>query len=122
MARRGDELHRGVVDEHVLELDVRELAASAARTTTSRHSREVSSTFALSTLDTCARAAPKRDARDPLDLLDACRRRGREADGRGARLLAEVDAAGQLAHDQQVGALDPLAPQRRGVVQRRAAA
>ena len=23
---RGDELHRGVVDEHVLELDVRELA------------------------------------------------------------------------------------------------
>ena len=39
--------------------------------------------------------------------------------GRGARLLAEVDAAGELAHDQQVGPLDALAPQRRGVVQRR---
>ena len=37
----------------------------------------------------------------------------------GARLLAEVDPAGQLAHDEQVGALDPLAPQRRGVIERR---
>ena len=31
VARRGDELHRGVVDEHVLELDVRELARVHAR-------------------------------------------------------------------------------------------
>ena len=29
--------------------------------------------------------------------------------------LAEVDAAGQLAHDEQVDALDDLAPQRRGI-------
>ena len=35
-----------------------------------------------------------------------------------ARLLAEVDAAGELAHDEQVGALDDLAPQRAGVQQR----
>ena len=37
----------------------------------------------------------------------------------GARLLAEVDAAGELAHDEQVGALDDLAAQRAGVVERR---
>ena len=36
-----------------------------------------------------------------------------------ASALAEVDAAGQLAHHQQVGALDALAPQRAGVVERR---
>ena len=34
--------------------------------------------------------------------------------------LAEVDAAGQLAHDQQVGAGDPLLAQRAGADQRRA--
>ena len=38
--------------------------------------------------------------------------------GRGARLRAEVDAAGQLAHDQQVGAGDPLLAQRARRVQR----
>ena len=37
----------------------------------------------------------------------------------GPGLLAEVDAAGQLAHDQQVGAVDDLALQRAGVVERR---
>ncbi len=36
-----------------------------------------------------------------------------------ARLLAEVDPARQLAHDEQVGPFDPLAPQRRGFVQGR---
>ena len=58
MARRGDELHRGVVDEHVLELDVGNSAACTPWTT-SRQSREVSSTLALSTLVTLRRAAPK---------------------------------------------------------------
>ena len=54
----GDQLHRGVVDEHVLELDVGELARVKSRTT-SRHRRLVSSTLALSTLVTRERAAPK---------------------------------------------------------------
>ena len=39
--------------------------------------------------------------------------------GLGARLLAEVDPAGELAHDEQVGALDQLALERAGVVERR---
>ena len=37
----------------------------------------------------------------------------------GARLLAEVDAAGELADDEQVGALDALALERARVVERR---
>ena len=116
--RRGDELHGGVVDEHVLELDVGELARRAARSTTSRHSREVSSTLALSTLVTRAARRREGDARDALDLLA---RVGADVAGAVLRagLLAKVDAAGQLAHDEQVGPLDPLAAQRRGLVQRR---
>ena len=57
--RRADERHRGVVDEQVLERDVRELLGVRRAATTSRHSREVSSTLALSTLVTRRRAAPK---------------------------------------------------------------
>ena len=91
--------------------------------TTWRHSLEVSSTLALSTLVTFGlaerrSAAIEGGARDPLDLLGAVGAHVR-GDGGGARLLAEVDAAGELAHDQQVGALDALASQRRGVVERR---
>ena len=56
--------------------------------------------------------------RDPLDLLARVDAgvRGRVL---GPGLLAEVDPAGQLAHDQQVGALDHLALERAGVIQRR---
>ena len=86
--------------------------------TTSRHSRLVSSTLALSTLVTRERAAPNADPRDPLDLRARVDARVRGAVG-GARLLAEVDPAGQLAHDQQVGALDQLALERARVVERR---
>ena len=86
--------------------------------TTSRHSRLVSSTLALSTLVTARAGRAERDPRDPLDLLARVDAGVRGAVG-GARLLAEVDPAGQLAHDQQVGALDHLALQRAGVVQRR---
>ena len=57
----------------------------------------------------CARCA--RSPRSMYEQTSAAR-------GLGARLLAEVDAAGELAHDEQVGALDPLAAQRRGVVER----
>ena len=81
--------------------------------TTSRHRREVSRTLALSTEVTLPRrpaAAWKADLGDALDL--------------GARVLArvvgaialtspsaEVDAPGQLAHHEQIGARDALAPQ-----------
>ena len=92
-------------------------SSSWTRWTTSRHRREVSSTLALSTLDTRDCAAPKRRAGDPLDLLDGVRADVVGA-AVGAALVAEVDAAGQLAHDEQVGALDALAPQRARVVER----
>ena len=101
----GDELHRGVVDQHVLELDVRELARMHARARPRATAGEVSSTFALSTLVTRERAAPK--ATRAIRSISATRV---DADVggrvRGARLLAEVDPAGELAHDEQVGALD----------------
>ena len=58
MPRSRHELHGGVVDEHVLEGDIGEVRACSPPTT-SRHSRDVSSTLALSTLDTRVRAAPK---------------------------------------------------------------
>ena len=57
-----DELHRRVVDQHVLQLDLRVLAAPR-RVTTSRHSREVSSTLALSTEVTVARRGAASRAR-----------------------------------------------------------
>ena len=95
--------------------------------TTSRHSREVSSTLALSTEVTRGGGrCPRRAVRgleagtgDPLDLADRVLAGvvGRVA---VAAAVAEVDAAGQLAHDQQVGAGDPLLAQRAGVDQRRA--
>ena len=117
----GDELHRGVVHQHVVELDVRS-SPPRRRSTVSRQRREVSSTFALSTEVTlpspARRAALEGDAGDPLDLLD---RVGAVVVGAVAVAagFAEVDAAGELAHDQQVGALDPLAAQRARVEQRR---
>jgi hypothetical protein len=58
------------------------------------------------------------DASDPLHLGTAV---AAEIGGRvgRARLVAEVDAARELAHHQQVGAFDDLSPQRAGVVERR---
>ena len=92
------------------------------RSHTSRHRREVSSTLALS-IDSQPSAAAARelrgDAHDALDLGAPCRCTGRVACVRIARLRAEVDAAGQLAHEHQVDALDDLGLERRGVAQRR---
>ena len=70
------QLHRRVVHQQVLELDVGVLRRRGA-STTSRHSREVSSTFALSTLVTFRARELEGDAGDPLDLLHASRRRCR---------------------------------------------
>ena len=62
-AGRRDQLHGGVVDEQMLELDVRELGARGRPVTTSRQSRYVSSTLALSTLVTSRRARPAKATR-----------------------------------------------------------
>src|SRR5256885_17236801 len=61
------------------------------------------------------------DAGNPLDLLDRVRAvvMGTVPIAAG---IAEVDAARQLADDEQVRSLDALAPQRAGVEQRLARA
>ena len=92
-------------------------SSARTRVTVSRHSREVSRTLALSTLVTRLR----------LDVKATRAIRSISCDAVGAVVvggvpvaarLAEVDAAGELAHHQQVGALDPLALERAGVQQR----
>ena len=127
--RARDELHRRVVDQEVVELDVG-VVARPPGSTVSRHRREVSSTFALSTEVTRAPAGAPRPAGGRRR-----RRHGRSARSRRpstrrsswrglavAAAVAEVDPAGQLAHHEQVGAGDPLLPQRAGGDQRRARA
>ena len=88
----------------------------ATRSTVSRHRREVSRMFALSTEVTRPRRAgdgrhAERQLGDPLDLLDRVDA-GVVGDAVAAAAVAEVDPAGQLAHDQQVGAPDALLAQR----------
>ena len=143
--RAGD--HRGLVGEdvaeHVLGDDHVEVARGArraasprcrrarararmsgnssawTRSTVSRHSRERLEHVGLvdrGDLAPCARA--EGDAGDALDLLDRVAAQVAGARRGVAGLLAEVDAAGQLADDQQVGALDALALERAGVEQR----
>ena len=120
----GDQPHGAGVDQLVLERDVAELAPSSVATW--RHRRDDSSTLALSTEVTpsCG-AAPRagRRADDAADLVvgvhAACRRRahGRRRLARGTCGCAEVQAAGQLAHDQHVDAREALGLERRGVDQ-----
>ena len=92
----------------------------AISSTTVTQSCEVSSTFALCTWVTCLRrpcARLERDARDARDLVlvvdHRVVRRAHAVHGLRAARLAEVEAAGQLAHDQQVDAVDDLGAQRR---------
>ena len=118
VARRGDELHRGRVDERVLELDVRELLGVHAVDDLAPEPARLQDVGLVDARD-LAIARPRtrcaRSARSPRPLYS---QRSVARVG-GAGLLAEVDAAGQLAHDEQVGALDDLAAQRAGVEERR---
>ena len=100
-----DQLHRGVVDQQVVELDVGR-SRRRRRSTISRQSREVSSTLALSTEVTRAPRPPARagglegDAGDPLDLRRPssrrCRGRGRRR-GRCRRSRCRRSARGRRA-------------------------
>ena len=122
-AGRGDELHRRVVDEHVGQRDVVVL-------------RLVDDVDDLAPLPRGLEDVGLVDARDLLAPRRAASKATRAmrstssteyshsvaGAARGARLLAEVDAAGQLAHDEQVGALDALALERARVVAARARA
>ena len=77
-AGRGDELHRGVVDEHVLELDLRELARVQLADDLTPQSRGLEHVGLVDARDP-SRArrvkATARSARSPR----SCTRRGREA-------------------------------------------
>ena len=121
-----DEEHRARVDELVVDLDVR-VARLLSSSTTRRQSRDVARTLALSTLVRRPRRAarqleaePRRRAGSRPPCTAACRGRTRSPD-RAGRLLAlpEVDAAGQLADDQQVDAGEQLRPERRRRDERR---
>ena len=127
VGRARDELHRRVVDQQVVELDVGVVGGDAGRPT-SRQRREVSSTLALSTEVTRGLrpepSARRRAASKPtraMRSISADRVRAVVVgDVAVAAAVAEVDAAGQLADDEQVGAGDPLLAQRAGVDQGRA--
>ena len=86
---------------------------NSARATSMRVPRarggEVSSTLALSTLVTLAAGRRRTRCARCARSRRRCRRRGRWRSSSRARLLAEVDAARELTHDEQVGALDDLA-------------
>ena len=116
VARRGDQLHRARVDEDVLELDVRELLGVDAGDDLAPEPARVEH---VGLVDGRHAALGGLEARagDPLDLRDGVDHRVEGAAVLGAA-LAVVQAAGELAHDQHVDALDQLALERRGVVER----
>ena len=110
--RGGDELHRGVVDEHVVELDVggnRPRRARRPRATGAR-SRARSPCRPGHRGSLSPPPGARRLERDPGDPLDLGDRVLAVVEGAVAVAppLAEVDAAGELAHDQEIGAGDPL--------------
>ena len=117
-AGRADEVHRAGVDQHVRQRHVGELLLHHALGHLAPQARRLEHVGLVDGAELLAAAA--RDARrgphDALDLGD-----GVDAGVAGAiavaQLLAEVDAAGQLAHHQQVDAGEQLGPQRRRVQQ-----
>ena len=114
MARRRDELHRGVVDEQVLELDVRELAAVHLAHDLAPEPARLQHVGLVHARDLRPRGS-EGDPRDALDLANAVDARV-VGDVDVAPALAEVEAARELAHDDQIRALDAVAPQRARVV------
>ena len=88
---------------------------------TSRHRREVSSTLDLSIETTLLAAAHGEAARDARDALDFRHRVGAQVAGAHgiALLFAEVDAAGELAHEDEIHAVEYFRLEHRGVAQRR---
>src|SRR5581483_6450546 len=120
LARVAHELHRGVVDVHVRELDVAVVPADARHHLAPQlrgleHVRLVDRADPPASL----RRRAEGDVRDALDLGLAVAHgvealapaRGERAD---AARLAEIDVARQLAQDQDVETRDDLGPERRG--------
>ena len=108
------QLHGRVVDQHVLERDARVVRRDALDHL-APEARRLEDVGLVDRGDAAGSRRRRRDLegqpRDPLDLVLRV-----DAGVEGARLvapaLAEVDAAGQLPDDQQVGAGDALVAQR----------
>ena len=104
-----DQVHRAGVDQHVRQRDVGELLRHHARGHLAPQTRRLEHVGLVDGAELLAAAArdARRGADDALDLGD-----GVDAGVAGAvavaHLVAEVDAAGQLAHDQQVDARQQL--------------
>ena len=93
-------------------------SSECTRVTTSRHSRlRLEHVRLVDAGDPRARGLEARCGRSARSRRRRTSQRSMAAVSR-ARLLAEVDPAGELAHDEQVGALDHLALERAGVVER----
>jgi len=114
---RRDQLHGRVVDQDVLEPHVRELLGVHPAHDLAPQPRGLEHVRLVDARHATARGLERR-ARDPLDLGDRVLA-GVVRALPVASARAEVDAPGELAHDQQVGALDDLAAQRAGVVEGR---
>ena len=125
LARRADELHRRVVDELVDELDVGVLGGVQAVYDLAPQPGRLEHVGLVDAVDLVAARAGgvERDARDALDLELAVHHRvvgahaGSPAGCRAldvglAGTIAEVQSAGELAHDEHVDALEELGLER----------
>mmetsp|Transcript_59266 Transcript_59266/g.135933 ORF Transcript_59266/g.135933 Transcript_59266/m.135933 type:complete len:388 (-) Transcript_59266:89-1252(-) len=120
--RRLDELHRRIVDVHEVERHLRMLLVHLDRHLAPQPRRVQH----VGLVDDRQLAGPplgrlEREAQRPLDLLRRVRARvARALPVRRGRVLAEVDAAEQLAHNHHVdAALDEVGAERRRVRERR---
>ena len=97
--------------------------SGASSSTTRRHMRDVSSTFALSTdvsRPPRACASAERSPRDPLDLARVVLARVEDRAVFAHAARTEVQAADELAHDEHVDVVEHRRPQVRVRVERRA--
>ena len=108
-----DEQHRRVVDEHVRRARRRHTRARAS-STTRRHMRDVSSTFALST-DVSRPPRPRASSKPRRAMRSTCAgwysHVSKRVPSSRRPLRAEVEPADELADDQQIDARPARGPQ-----------
>ncbi len=120
IAWAADQVHRGGIDQHVLERDLGELGAHEALDHRAPEARGLEHVRFVDRRHVPA-ARTGEGARDARDTLDLCDRIGADVGGvsRRAMLLAEIDSAGELPHEHEVDAIDDFRPDGRGIAQRR---
>ena len=119
IARSADQVHCGRVDQHVFECHIREFIAHQPCGHFAPQARSLQHVRLVDLRDvpaTPAREAPG-NASDALDLSHGI---GTLVHGavRLARLAAEIQAAGELAHEQQVHAVEDFGLDGGGIAQR----